>query len=85
MGYSLFDFAGNIGVVFVMITYLFLQLGKLKSASYRFSLLNAIGALLIMISLLDQFNLSAFIVEVFWLIISVVGLVRLSLLKKDHA
>ena len=85
MGYSLYDFAGNIGVVFVMITYLFLQLGKLKSTSYRFSLLNAIGAVLIMIFLLDQFNLSAFIIEVFWLIISIVGLVRLSLLKKDHA
>ena len=85
MEYSLYDFAGNIGIVFVMITYLFLQLGRLKSTSFRFSMLNAIGALLIMISLLDQFNFSAFVIEVFWLIISIVGLVRLSLLKKDHA
>ena len=84
MNYSLYDFAGNIGVVVVMVTYLYLQLGKLKSTSYRFSLFNAIGASLIMISLLDQFNLSAFVIEVFWLLISIVGLVRLSILKNDH-
>ena len=82
MNYSLYDLAGNIGVAVVIIIYLFLQLGKINNASLKFSLLNAIGAILIMISLFDQFNLSAFVIEVFWLLISLVGLIRFFILKK---
>lgn len=76
MTYSFLDLAGNTGVVLIIGTYLFLQLGKIKSSSIIYSLLNAIGAGLILISLIYEFNLSAFIVEVFWLIISLVGLIR---------
>jgi len=41
-----------------------------------YSLLNALGASLIILSLLDNFNLSAFLMEAFWVLISLVGVVR---------
>jgi len=39
-------------------------------------LLNALGASLVMVSLLFDFNLSAFLMEAFWFLISLFGLLR---------
>ena len=74
MNFHLFDLAGFVGVVLIIVGYLLLQLEKLPSSSLRYSLLNAAGALLIMVSLVFAFNLSAFIVEAFWFLISLLGL-----------
>jgi predicted membrane protein len=71
-----FDLAGFIGVLLILVAYLLLQLDKLPSSSPSYSLLNAAGALLIMVSLLFKFNFSAFLIEVFWFLISLLGLSR---------
>ena len=76
MNFYLFDLAGFIGVLLIIVAYLLLQLDKLPSSSTSYSLLNAAGALLIIVSLMFKFNLSAFIVETFWLLISLFGLTR---------
>ncbi len=73
MSYLWHDLVGNIGVVFVLGTYLMLQMGKLKPESLEFSILNGIGASLILVSLVVDFNMSAFVVEAAWLGISLVG------------
>lgn len=83
MNFHLFDVAGFIGVVLIIVAYLLLQLEKLPSSSPRYSLLNAAGALLIMVSLIFAFNLSAFIVEAFWFLISLVGLWRSLSARRD--
>jgi hypothetical protein len=76
MKYGLVDLLGNIGVVVLMIAYLMLQLNKLRSDGLAYSLANAIGASLIVASLLVNFNLSALLMEVFWVLISCVGIYR---------
>jgi hypothetical protein len=76
MNYGLLDFVGNVGVIVLMITYLMLQLNRLRSDDLSYSLLNAIGASLIVVSLLVNFNLSALLMEVFWVLISFVGIYR---------
>jgi len=81
---SWFDIAGLTGVVLIVIAYLLLQLGKLPSTAASYSLLNALGAGLVMVSLLFAFNLSAFLMEAFWFLISLFGLVR-SLTRKPVA
>jgi hypothetical protein len=81
---SWFDVVGFIGVLLIVVAYLLLQLDKLPSSSPKYSLLNAGGALLIIVSLIFAFNLSAFIMEVFWLLISLVGLWR-SLVHCKHS
>ena len=78
-----FDLAGFIGVLMIVITYLLLQLDKLPSSSLTYSLLNAAGALLIVISLIFRFNLSAFVVEVFWFLISLIGLTKSLVSRKN--
>ena len=81
MNYGPLDFVGNIGVVVLVITYLMLQLNKLSSDGLAYSVLNAVGAGLIVISLLFNFNLSALVIEVFWVLISLVGIYRYFRLK----
>jgi len=81
MSYGPLDFIGNVGVVVLMITYLMLQLNKLSSDALAYSVLNAVGASLIVISLLYDFNLSALLMEVFWVLISFVGIYRYFRLK----
>ena len=81
MNYGPLDFVGNVGVVILMITYLMLQLNKLSSDSLSYSVLNAVGAGLIVVSLLFDFNLSALLMEVFWVLISFVGIYRYFRLK----
>ena len=75
MNYGPLDFVGNLGVLVLMVTYLLLQLNKLSNG-LAYSVLNALGASLIVISLLVNFNLSAFLIEVFWILISFVGIYR---------
>jgi len=75
MKYGLLDFLGNIGVLLLMIAYLLLQLNKLSNGLV-YSLVNAVGAGLIVLSLLSNFNLSAFLMEVFWVLISLIGIYR---------
>ena len=74
--------AGFVGVLLVVIAYLLLQLEKLPSSSLSFSLLNGAGSLLIILSLLFKFNLPAFLIEVFWFLISLLGLAKWLISRK---
>lgn len=76
MTYGLLDAVGLIGAALLMVAYLLLQINKLQSNGLAYSLLNAIGALLIVFSLLVNFNLAAFLIEVFWVLISLIGIIR---------
>jgi hypothetical protein len=71
---SWFDILGALGVAVIIVTYVLLQLERIRSEQLLYSLLNAIGATLIIISLYFSFNLSAFLVEFFWLLISLFGI-----------
>lgn len=76
MNYGLLDLVGLSGVGLLMVTYFMLQINRLQSTGLAYSLLNAVGASLIIVSLLVNFNLSAFIIEVFWVLISLIGVFR---------
>jgi hypothetical protein len=74
MRFSWYDILGTLGVAVIIVTYVLLQLERVRSEQLLYSLLNAIGATLIIISLYFSFNLSAFLVEFFWLLISLFGI-----------
>ncbi|MFN2491977.1 MAG: hypothetical protein ABR501_03730 [Pyrinomonadaceae bacterium] len=76
MSYRWFDLVGNIGVLLMVIAYLLLQLEKMSSAAVSYLSLNAAGAVMVIVSLMFRFNLSAFLMEAFWLLISLYGLTR---------
>ena len=75
-GYAWHDLVGNIGVAMILGTYFALQIGRLDSRSVAYSTLNALGAGSITVSLLFDFNLSAFVVEAAWVAVSLYGLTR---------
>ena len=74
--YGWHDLLGNTGVVMVIGTYFALQTGRMSVNDRVYSLLNAMGAVLILMSLMIDFNLSSFIIEIVWFSISVYGLMR---------
>ena len=81
MEYGWYDLAGNIGVLMMVVAYLLLQIEKLSSSAVSYLLLNAGGAILVIVSLIFHFNLSAFLMEVFWLLISLFGLAKPLIVK----
>ena len=81
MHYAWYDFIGSIGVGIIILTYIALQTEKIRSETLLYSLLNAFGASLILVSLVYNFNFSAFIVEFFWLLISLFGIGKYFLKK----
>lgn len=70
------DMIGLVGVVAYLSAYGLLQLGTLKVEDNRYALLNALGALLILYSLLYDFNLASFVTQSAWLLLTAVGFVR---------
>lgn len=73
---ELHDILGTIGVALIIIMYLLLQSGRMTTDNLQFSIWNAVGSVLILISLAYEFNLSAALVEGFWLLISIYGFIR---------
>jgi membrane-bound ClpP family serine protease len=74
---------GIIGVFLVLLAYILLQTGKMKAAWISYSLLNAAGSGLILISLYFYWNLASGVIEVAWFIISLYGLIK-SIYKHYH-
>lgn len=82
MSYELHDFFGNLGVVLILASYLLVQLRRLEATGVAYLVTNSLGALLILYSLFFDFNLSAFVIEVVWLLISLLGIARIFLERR---
>ena len=76
MNYTIYDFIGNVGAGLIILMYLLQAMRKIRASQLSYSLWNAIGAALIAFSLCFNFNLSAFIIEFFWLLISLYGIIQ---------
>ena len=76
MPISLHSVIGTIGVTLIVLAYLLLTLGKLSRKTLAYSVLNALGAILIIVSLRVDFNFAALLIETFWLGISIYGIYK---------
>ena len=74
MTYAWYDILGTLGVAIILIAYILLQIERMRSDGAAFSLMNAIGAAMILVSLCYQFNFAAFLMEFFWLLVSLFGI-----------
>lgn len=70
------DVVGTIGVIMIVGAFFLLQIQRVDSNSAYYSLFNGFGAALILFSLCFEFNLASFLLEFFWLLASIVGLLR---------
>ena len=84
MQYAWYDMVGSVGVGIIIVTYVLLQTEKIRSESLLYSVSNAAGASLIIVSLRFNFNFSAFIVEFFWVLISLYGILKYFLKNKEN-
>lgn len=70
------DTIGITGVLIIIIAYILMQIDRMDPKGFLFSLLNTIGAIFILISLLYDWNLASFVMEVIWLSLSLYGTVK---------
>jgi len=69
-----YDVVGLLGVGLIVLAYLLLQLDRMNVRDLSYSVINLVGAVLIAFSLLFAFNLSAFVIEIIWVVISLLGI-----------
>lgn len=70
------DIIGLIGVSIVLIAYYFLNVGKTSSSSMSYLYMNLLGSIMVLISLYYSWNLSSVIIEIAWILISLLGIYR---------
>ena len=76
MNLAWYDFVGTLGVILILVAYFLLQTERLSGHSVSYSVVNLLGSLMITVSLVYDFNLSSFIIEMAWIAISIYGIVR---------
>jgi CRP-like cAMP-binding protein len=74
--------AGLLGVLLYVGAYAALQSGLLRSNGYTYAAANLAAAALVLLSLSRDFNLSAAISQIVWIVISVFGLARMAVLER---
>jgi paired small multidrug resistance pump len=78
------DWAGYIGVVLVLLAFFLLQAHKLHGNGLVYQLMNVLGAVGVMLSLLfGSFNAPAFFMQLAWLLIGVYGIGRGARLRRE--
>ena len=78
MDFSIWSAAGLLGVALYLAAYGALQLGFLRGRSPLYTLLNLAAAAFVLVSLTDAFNMSSALIQVFWIVLSVIGLARMA-------
>jgi len=73
---------GIIGVIIILIAYFLLNTGRWRANSYIFQWCNLVGAIMILYSLYFHWNLASVVIEVAWLMISIIGILRIQRIKK---
>ena len=72
----LINIFGTVGVLFILTAYFLLQTGRLDATKLSFSVINGLGSLLILVSLVFDFNFPSVLIEFFWLLISIYGIAK---------
>ncbi len=70
------DVIGMAGTFLVVGAFFLMQLNKVSPKGLIYNLMNLIGALFLLFSLCINFNLASFVIEVFWIVASVIGLLQ---------
>ena len=70
------DYIGIVGVLLTLTAYYLLNVNKITSDSMLYLSFNLVGSCLLLVSLVFNWNLSSFLIEVAWVGISLIGLYR---------
>ncbi|WP_051927533.1 CBU_0592 family membrane protein [Ruegeria halocynthiae] len=79
---TLADAIGSFGALVVVSAYFATQMRMMNSDDLAFPVLNLAGSVLIVYSLLENFNLASMLIESFWVLISLMGIVQFLRLRR---
>ncbi|WP_105201517.1 CBU_0592 family membrane protein [Pseudoalteromonas sp. T1lg10] len=79
----LFDVIGMSGTFLVVGAFFLLQLEKLPASGLGYNLMNLSGAILLLISLCYNFNLASFVIEIFWIAASLIGIYKHVMARRE--
>ena len=68
------DTVGMFGALLVVLAYYLLQLERTDPRGLSYNMINFAGAAFLLFSLCFNFNLASFVIEVFWIGASLIGL-----------
>ena len=71
-----YDIVGLGGTLAILAAYFLLQTRRLSGTGLAYQLLNLFGAAGILVSLVGKFNLSVFLLELAWVLVSGYGILR---------
>jgi len=74
--YTWSDFVGNVGVALLIGTFALLQFDKINPKGFWYSFNNLIVAILLLVNLYYKPNISSIIIEIFWILLSIYGLIK---------
>lgn len=70
------DGIGSFGALIVVAAYFATQMRMMNSDDLAFPVINLVGSVLIVYSLLQNFNLASMLIEGFWILISLIGIIQ---------
>lgn len=76
MNLAWYDWVGIAGTLMVLGAFLLLQAGRVSGTGLAYQLLNLFGAAGVLVSLWGNFNVSVFVLELAWVLISAYGIAR---------
>lgn len=76
MNLQWYDWIGMLGTLLILAAFFLLQAGRLSGTGLAYQLANLFGAGGVLVSLLGQFNVSVFLLELAWMLVSGYGIVR---------
>jgi len=76
MTLPIYDLAGFLGAAIIVVAYFAMQQRWLNALDWRFPAANLLGSLMILVSLWFEWNFPSVVIEVFWALISLMGLAR---------
>lgn len=82
---DVYDVIGTIGVSLILLAYFLVQTERITSQNLYYPLLNLLGALLLLVSLMVHWNTASVIIELFWIVISLYGIWSILKQRKSNA
>ncbi|AXT27626.1 hypothetical protein D1823_14210 [Ruegeria sp. AD91A] len=73
---TIVDAIGSFGALIVVAAYFATQMRMMNSDDLAFPVINLLGSVLIVYSLLQNFNLASMLIEGFWIVISIIGIIQ---------
>ena len=73
---TIVDAVGSAGALVVVAAYFATQMRMMNSDDLAFPVINLLGSVLIVYSLVHNFNLASMLIEGFWILISFIGIIQ---------